>query len=98
LWCEKIRFFRNKVYKQPLCRENMTDIGTSNYINALKSGKIKEVNMSVSGHKQAMIDQENKCIKCKKALKPYLYKFVTNPTTKKIEVICADCTIPIRHR
>lgn len=98
MWCIKTRVFHNKVYKQGPSRQNMADIGTSNYINALKSGKIKEVTMSVSGHRQAVIDQENKCIKCKKALKPYLYKFITNPATKKIEVICADCTIPIKHR
>jgi len=76
----------------------MSEISTSNYINALKTGKIKEVTMKVSGNRQAVIDQENKCIKCKKALKPYLYKFVTNPATRKPEAICADCSIEIKHR
>ena len=76
----------------------MAEISTSNYINALKTGKIKEVNMKVSGNRQAIIDQENKCIKCKKALKLYLYKFVVNPATKKAEAICADCSIEIKHR
>jgi hypothetical protein len=76
----------------------MADIGSSNYINALKTGKIKDVHMSVSGNRQAIIDQENKCIKCKKMLKPYLYKFVKNPATKKQEAICADCSIQIKHR
>ena len=76
----------------------MAETSPSTYLNALKSGKIKEVNLKISGSRQAVIDQENKCIKCKKALKPYLYKFVTNPATKKIEVICADCSIPIKHR
>lgn len=76
----------------------MVDVSPSNYINALKTGKIKDVTLSVSGNKQAITDQENKCIKCKKVLKPYLYKFITNPITKKVEVICADCTIPIKHR
>lgn len=74
------------------------EINPANYIKALKGQPMKNVVLSVSNHKQAIIDQENKCIKCKKALKPYLYKFVTNPTTKKVEVICADCSIPIKHR
>lgn len=76
----------------------MGETSPSTYLNALKSGKIKEVKMSISGNRQAIIDQENKCIKCKKALRPYLYNFVKNPATKKIEVICADCSITMKHR
>jgi len=76
----------------------MAETSPSTYLNALKSGKIKDVHMKISGNRQAVIDQENKCIKCKKMLKPYLYNFVKNPATKKIEVICADCSIQIKHR
>lgn len=69
-----------------------------NYINALKEKQLKPVELKISDNRQAVIDQENKCINCKKALKPYLYKFVTNPVTKKVEVVCADCSIQIKHR
>ncbi len=93
-----MHIFHNKVYKQAASRQNMAETSPSTYLNALKSGKVKEVNMKVSSSRQAIIDQENKCIKCKKTLKPYLYKFITNPVTRKVEVICADCSIPIRHR
>lgn len=69
-----------------------------NYLKALKDRPMKQVELKLSSNRQAVVDQENKCLKCKKALKPYLYNFVKNPTTKRIEVICADCTIQMKHR
>ena len=74
------------------------EINPSNYIKALKAQPMKSIVLSVSSHKQAIIDQDNKCIQCKKVLRPYLYKFVISPITKKVEVICADCSVPIKHR
>ncbi|MEK6926481.1 MAG: hypothetical protein AABW50_04350 [Nanoarchaeota archaeon] len=74
------------------------EMGNSNYLRALKDRNLKPVEMKVSNNRQAVLDQKNKCIKCNKVLKPYLYNFVANPATKKVEVVCADCTIQIKHR
>lgn len=74
------------------------EMNNTNYLNALRERTLKPVELKISDNRQAVIDQENKCINCKKTLKPYLYKFVTNHVTKKVEVVCADCSIPIMHR
>lgn len=75
-------------------------MGTSDielYTRALKSQPMKEVKLSVSERQQAKINQDNKCAKCSKRLRPYFYKFVRNPSTKKIEIICSECAIEIKH-
>ncbi len=76
----------------------MDNLYNSNYMKALKSKPLKEVDLKISEHKKAMIDQDKKCAKCHKDLKPYMHSYVRDPKTKKLSVICSDCAIPIRSR
>ncbi|MBU0894154.1 MAG: hypothetical protein KKF48_01245 [Nanoarchaeota archaeon] len=64
------------------------------YLKALKSKPLRDIKIHHSERKQALINQDKRCIKCKKTLRPYLYKFVKDPLTKKFAVICSDCAIP----
>ena len=76
----------------------MTALEITNYLKALKTHPLKDVKMATSERKKAFNDQEKKCARCKKDLRPYYYKFITDPVTKKIEVICLNCAIPVFKR
>ena len=71
----------------------MTNSDLTNYLRALKSRPLKNVKMAVSERKKAFLEQGKKCARCKKDLRPYYYKFLTDPTTKKVEVVCSSCAI-----
>jgi uncharacterized CHY-type Zn-finger protein len=68
------------------------------YLNALRSKGVSDVVMSSSSRVQIKNKQENRCAKCHKELKPFMYKFVENPVTKQKEIICSDCAIPIAKK
>lgn len=76
----------------------MTTLEISNYLKALKTHPLKDVKMAVSERKKAFLDQEKRCARCKKDLRPYYYKFIKNPETNKYEAICLNCAIPIVKR
>ena len=65
----------------------------SNYITALKSRPIKQIEMSHSKTRQALIDQDNKCAKCKKELNPSYCKYVEEPKGH-FKVYCSNCAVP----
>lgn len=69
-----------------------------NYLKAISSKKSPEIKLASSKRSQAMKSQDKKCARCKKDLRPYLMKNITNPKTKDVEIICADCAIPTRKR
>ncbi|MBU0958857.1 MAG: hypothetical protein KKB31_02815 [Nanoarchaeota archaeon] len=73
----------------------VTDDKPTNYLKALKSKPLKEIKMYVPERKKALLDQDKKCFKCKKSIRPYLYKYIRDPLTKEMHVFCADCVIPM---
>jgi len=76
----------------------MDNLMNSNYMKALKSKPLRDVKISTSENKDAMNKQDKKCIRCKKNLHQYLYKFIRNPQTKNMEAVCADCYVKIKKR
>ncbi|MDP3966286.1 MAG: hypothetical protein Q8Q04_02020 [archaeon] len=76
----------------------MTTIDSSNYINALKSRKLKDVKIASSGREELMKKQDKKCSNCKQELRPGYYKFVKNPVTKEDQAICSGCLVHIPER
>lgn len=76
----------------------MATLENVNYLKALKSRPLKDVKMAVSERKKAFLEQGKKCAKCKEELRPYYYKFIKDPITKKITVICLNCAIPVATR
>jgi len=73
----------------------VNDNGPSNYLKALKSKPLREIKMYVSERKKALLDQDKKCFKCKKDVRQYLYKYIRDPITKEMRVLCSDCAIPM---
>lgn len=72
----------------------------NNYIGALKAkaSTVKEVTLATSDRRQILVDQQHKCAICKKELNPYYSKYVQEPGSKKGQVICSNCAIPISKR
>lgn len=64
----------------------------------LKEKGTTEITIKPSERRQAMLDQKGICAKCKKNIKPIFSKFIRNPGTKKMEVICSNCAVPIPER
>lgn len=71
---------------------------TNSYIDALKKKGTQTFVAKPSERRQAMIDQAGKCAKCGKDMKPMYTKFVRNPQTQKMEVICSNCAVSIAKR
>jgi len=89
---------RQKFLNSAQVTSNMDNLMNSNYMKALKSKPLRDVKISTSENKDAMNKQDKKCIRCKKSLHQYLYKFIRNPQTKKMEAVCADCYIQIKKK
>jgi hypothetical protein len=71
----------------------------NNYLNAIKSkAKNQKIQMAVPKGKQALKNQNGKCKICGKELKPYLSKYIKDPLTKEISIICSNCAIKIPKR
>ncbi|MCR4327849.1 MAG: hypothetical protein NUV46_04700 [Nanoarchaeota archaeon] len=73
-------------------------IETMNYINALKSRKLRDVKVASFDRQDFIKKQDNKCSKCKKDLRPGYYKINVDPKTKEKSAICSDCLITIPER
>ena len=67
-----------------------------NYLMALKSkpNMIKKVKMASSERKKAWIAQGGKCANCKGALSRSYLKYIKDPKTKTMKVLCSSCAIP----
>ena len=68
----------------------------NNYMKAIKSNKIKMVDIkpAVSERKQVMLNQKKTCAICKKAINPVFAKYIRDPNTKVLKLLCSDCAIP----
>ena len=69
----------------------MANNDLTNYISALKSKPIKKVELKTSKRAQALKAQKGKCAKCKKDLQPFFTKYIEDPLTKEITVVCSSC-------
>lgn len=69
-----------------------------NYMNAIKSKPIKDIEMSYSDRRKAFLNQGKRCAKCKKDLNPNFCKYIKDPTTKETIVVCSNCAIPTGKR
>jgi len=76
----------------------MANIEMNNYLNALKSKKLKDIKVATFNRTEIMKKQDNKCSKCKKDLRAGYYKFVKDPKTKKREAVCSDCLVHVVER
>ena len=74
----------------------------NNYLKAMRStkdpAKKAEITPVFSERKQAFMKQKGKCLKCNHELKPLYSKYLKNPETKKIEVLCSGCAIKIAKK
>jgi hypothetical protein len=68
------------------------------YLDALNKRGTKDVELKPSERRQAMLDQKGKCAKCKHDINPVYSKFVRNPLSGKMEVLCANCAVEIPKR
>jgi hypothetical protein len=68
------------------------------YLDLIKKKKDANIEIKTSPRRQALIEQKGKCAKCKKDINPAFSKFITNPETKKIEIICSSCAVSIPKR
>ena len=76
----------------------MAAIESSNYINALKSRKLRDVKVASSNREELMKKQDKKCSNCKRELRAGYYKFVKDPKTKEDHATCSDCLVHIPER
>ncbi len=76
----------------------MENIDTTNYINALKSKKLRNVKIASSNRTDLMKKQDNKCSRCKKDLRPGYYRFERDSKNKTTEIVCSDCLVHISER
>jgi len=70
----------------------------NNYLNVIKTAKKENVDFKISNTRQALLKQGKKCAKCKKDLNPYYCKYITDPKTKEVSVICSNCDVSIPQR
>jgi hypothetical protein len=74
----------------------MINDDVENYLKALKSkpNMIKNVEMSGSERKKAWIAQGGKCANCKETLSRSYLKYIKDPKTKTMKILCSSCAIP----
>jgi len=70
----------------------------NNYLSVIKSQPAKNVDFKISNNRQALIKQGRRCAKCKKDLNPSYCKYITDPKTKEVSVICSNCAVEIPKR
>jgi len=65
-------------------------------MKAIKSNKIKKMDLKlpVSERKQVLINQGKRCASCKKAIDPIYAKYIRDPKTKTLKLLCSNCAIP----
>jgi len=65
-------------------------------MKAIKSNKIKKIDIKLplSERRQALVDQGKRCANCKKAIDPIYAKYIRDPNTKTMKVLCSNCAIP----
>ncbi|PJE81599.1 hypothetical protein COU58_01490 [Candidatus Pacearchaeota archaeon CG10_big_fil_rev_8_21_14_0_10_32_42] len=71
---------------------------TNNYLDALRSRKLRDVKIATFDRKDLMKKQDGKCFKCKKDLRAGYYKFSRDLKTKENHAICSDCLVTIPER
>ena len=76
----------------------MENIDTTNYINALKSRKLRDVKVANFNRKELMKKQDGKCSRCKENLRDGYYKIIKDPKTKETSFVCSDCLVHIPER
>ena len=64
----------------------------------MRTAKKKDVDLKVSDNRQALARQEKRCAICKKDLNPYYSKYIKDPKTKEVKVICSNCAVEIPKR
>lgn len=76
------------------------DNDLNNYKKAINSNKIKKIDIkpAFSERRQALINQGKRCASCKKALDPIYAKYIRDPNTKTMRVLCSNCAIPSVRR
>ncbi|MCA9488154.1 MAG: hypothetical protein KC516_04300 [Nanoarchaeota archaeon] len=67
------------------------DVG--NYIRAIKSKGVQNIEPAYSERKKAFLKQGKRCAKCKKDLNPNYCKYERDPKTKEMIAICSGCAI-----
>ncbi|MFA5953013.1 MAG: hypothetical protein WC812_00300 [Candidatus Pacearchaeota archaeon] len=69
----------------------------SNYMKVMKDmkdkGKDKNVELVPSSRQQALARQNRKCAKCGRELNLNFSKYIQDPDTKTMKVLCSDCAI-----
>jgi len=71
---------------------------TNAYVSALRIKGTKEMIFTENKRGEILKKQEKRCYICKKHLRPYYYKFQTDPKTKEMHAICSDCAVIIPKR
>jgi len=72
----------------------MKEENSYHYLKALRSKPLREVEMKSSPRRKAFLNQNKKCFKCKKEINPTYCRYLTDPVTKELKVICASCAVP----
>lgn len=70
----------------------------NNYLNVMRSAKKNDVDFKMSDNRQALARQERRCAICKKDLNPSYCKYIKDPKTKEVKVICSNCAVEIPKR
>lgn len=73
-------------------------IETINYINALKSRKLRDVKVASSNREDLMKKQDKKCSQCKKDLREGYFKSIRDPKTREVSFVCSDCLVHIPEK
>jgi uncharacterized CHY-type Zn-finger protein len=69
----------------------------SSYIDALKKKGSKEITFATP-RSSVQKAQGNKCFKCKKSLRPGMFKMIKDPQTKENHIICSDCLVHVAEK
>jgi len=76
------------------------DNDLNNYLRLVKLKKIKSADIKpvISERRQVMLEQKKTCAICKKEINPVFAKYVRDPQTKVLKLICSNCAIPTPKR
>ena len=71
------------------------DKDLDNYLKAMKSKRIKiaEVKPAFSERRQALVNQGKRCANCRKDINPVYAKYVRDPKTNTLKVLCSNCAV-----
>ena len=66
----------------------------NSYVDALKKKGMPDIVMATP-RSSVQKSQGDRCFRCKKSLRPGLFKMIDDPKTRERHIVCSDCLVEI---